>query len=35
MMREREAERLNAWMKEAPASGSKAVKSFVAGIERD
>jgi transposase len=35
MIRGRQAEPLNAWMKEARASGIKELKSFVAGIERD
>ncbi|HCI78619.1 MAG TPA: ISL3 family transposase [Ktedonobacter sp.] len=35
MIRERRAELLNAWMKEARASGIKELHSFVAGIERD
>jgi transposase len=35
MLRARQAEHLNAWMKEARASGIKELKSFVAGIERD
>ena len=35
MLRQRRAERLDDWMKEARASGIKEVQSFVAGIERD
>ncbi len=35
MLRERQAERLDAWMQEARTSGIKELQSFVAGIERD
>jgi transposase len=35
IVRERQAERLNAWMEAAQASGIKEMRSFVAGIERD
>jgi transposase len=35
MIRERQAEYLDAWMKEARSSGIKELHSFVAGIERD
>jgi transposase len=35
MLRERQAERLDAWMKEARSSGIKELQSFVAGRERD
>ena len=35
MLRERHAERLDAWMKEARSSGIKELQSFVDGIERD
>jgi transposase len=35
MLRLRQPERLNGWMKEARASGIKELGSFVAGIERD
>jgi transposase len=35
MLRERQAQRLDAWMKEARSSGIKELQSFVAGIERD
>jgi transposase len=35
MLRQRQAERLDAWMKEARSSGIKELQSFVAGIERD
>ncbi|GAC1350886.1 MAG: hypothetical protein NVSMB27_37740 [Ktedonobacteraceae bacterium] len=35
IVRERQAERLNAWMETARASGIKELRSFVAGIERD
>jgi transposase len=35
MIRDREADRLNTWMKEVLASDIKELKSFVAGIERD
>jgi transposase len=35
MLRERQPERLNGWMKEARESGIKELKSFVAGVERD
>jgi len=35
MIRERQAENLPAWMKEARLSGIKELQSFVAGIERD
>lgn len=35
MLRQRQPERLNGWMKEARESGIKELGSFVAGIERD
>ncbi len=35
MVRERQADRLDAWMEAARASGIKELRSFVAGIERD
>jgi transposase len=35
MLRERQPERLNGWMKEARESGIKELGSFVAGVERD
>ena len=35
MIRERHAEHLDAWMKEARSSRIKELLSFVAGIERD
>ncbi len=35
MLRERQADRLDAWMREAHASDIKEMQSFVAGIERD
>ncbi len=35
MLRERQPERLNGWMKQARESGIKELGSFVAGIERD
>jgi transposase len=35
MLRLRQPERLNGWMKEARESGIKELGSFVAGIERD
>ena len=35
MLRERGADQLNGWMKEAPESGIRELRSFVAGIERD
>jgi transposase len=35
MLRERHAERLDAWMKEVRSSGIKELQSFVTGIERD
>jgi transposase len=35
MLREQQAQRLDAWMKQARSSGIKELQSFVAGIERD
>jgi transposase len=35
MLRERQPERLNGWMKQARESGIKELGSFVAGVERD
>lgn len=35
MLRSRQPERLNDWMKEARACGIKELGSFVAGVERD
>jgi transposase len=35
MIRERQAEHLDAWMNEARSSGIKELHSFVAGLERD
>lgn len=35
MLRERRADQLNGWMREASACGIKELRSFVAGIERD
>jgi hypothetical protein len=35
MLRERRADHLNGWMKEARESGIRELRSFVAGIERD
>ena len=35
MLRTRQPERLNGWMKEARACGIKGLGSFVAGVERD
>jgi transposase len=35
MIRQKQAEHLDTWMKEARSSGMKELLSFVAGIERD